>query len=142
MQGLYQLEIRSDPLVALDVFWKQVDGSDKAKEFAQGLVQGAVEFREPIDALINAAASNWRLDRLSAVDLSVLRIATYELLKRREIPTSVVLNEAIEVVRRFSTQESAAFVNGVLDQIADKLGVKNDARAAEGGEEDDSDDDE
>ncbi len=138
VQALYQLEIRSEPLVTLEVLWGQIEGTDKAKDFARSLVQGVVEHRAPIDALITEAAENWRIERLSAVDVCVLRVATYELLKRPEVPTSVILDEAIEIARRFSTRESAPFVNGVLDQIAIKLGVKDNRRET-GGEENDDD---
>ncbi|HYD48992.1 MAG TPA: transcription antitermination factor NusB [Terriglobales bacterium] len=125
VQGLYQLEMRGDPFLTLETFWKQADGSERAKDFGRGLVQGVTEFRDEINGLISEAAQNWRIERLSAVDVCVLRVATYELLKRREVPTSVILDEAIEIARRFSTGESASFVNGVLDQIALKLGVKD-----------------
>lgn len=125
VQGLYQLEIRGEPIQALESFWKQADCGDRAKDFARGLAQGAFEFAGEINPLISEAAENWRIERLSPVDLCVLRVATYELLRRRETPTSVVINEAIEIARRFSTGESAKFVNGVLDQIAIRLGVKD-----------------
>jgi N utilization substance protein B len=75
--------------------------------------------------LVAAATEHWKMERLSAVDLCVLRVATYEMLQSERPPTSVILDEAIEVARRFGTTESAAFVNGVLDQIAERLGVKD-----------------
>jgi len=83
------------------------------------------EQRERIDQLIGAASEHWRFERLSRVDVNVLRVATYELLTGGA-PTSVVLNEAIEIARRFGTEESSVFVHGILDQIAGQLGVRED----------------
>jgi N utilization substance protein B len=125
VQALYQLEIRKDTSAEmLAAFWEQCEAGPRARAFAADLVEGVRSGREEIDAQIDRASQNWKLDRLSAVDLSVLRVATYELLHTREVPTSVVLDEAIEVARRFGTTESAEFVNGVLDCIAGQLGVK------------------
>ena len=99
--------------------------------FARELVEGVRTHRERIDALIAASAEHWRLPRLSRVDLSVLRLATFELLGRPEIPHSVTLNEAVEIARRFGSEESAGFVNGVLDHIARQLA--EDRRTRDGG---------
>jgi len=99
--------------------------------FARELVEGVRARRERIDALIAASAEHWRLPRLSRVDLSVLRLATFELVGRPEIPHSVTLNEAVEIARRFGSEESPAFVNGVLDHIARQLA--DDRRARDGG---------
>jgi len=92
--------------------------------FARQLVDGVAAHRERIDALIAASAEHWRLPRLSRVDLSLLRLATFELLGRADIPASVTIDEAIEIARRFGSEDSPAFVNGVLDHIAQVLGVK------------------
>jgi N utilization substance protein B len=125
VQALYQLEIRNEPAAGvLTAFWEQCEGGPRARKFASELVEGVRQSREQIDVLIEETSENWKLNRLSAVDLSVLRLATYELMATREVPTSVVLDEAIEVARRFGTTESAVFVNGVLDRIAEHLGVK------------------
>lgn len=124
VQALYQIELRNDASApALQMLWDQSEAGDRAKEFARQLVEGVRGQREKIDELITAASANWRFERLSTVDVNVLRVAVHELLAR-EAPTNVVLDEAIEVARRFGTNESATFVNGVLDQIAGRLGVK------------------
>ena len=86
--------------------------------FTRELVEGVRTNRERIDALIAGSAEHWRLPRLSRVDLNLLRLASFELLARPEIPASVTINEAIEIARRFGSEDSAAFVNGVLDAIA------------------------
>lgn len=125
MQALYQLEIRNEPSPAiLATFWEQCEAGPRARQFALQLIDGVRESREQIDAVIEKSTENWKLDRLSTVDLSVLRVACYELMCAREVPVNVVLDEAIEVARRFGTKESATFVNGVLDRIATELGVK------------------
>jgi N utilization substance protein B len=126
VQALYQLEIRNEPSAEkmLAAFWEQCEAGPRARAFAQQLIDGVRERREAIDAVIEQTSENWKLDRLSTVDLSVLRVACYELMFAREVPVSVVLDEAIEVARRFGTTESAVFVNGVLDRIAANLGVK------------------
>ena len=126
LQALYQLEVSGESVGALDAFFKQADAGDRAKAFAAVLVAGVRERMEQIDQLIAGASEHWRFERLSRVDLGVLRIASFELLSANA-PTSVVLDEAIEIARRFGTQESATFVNGILDQIAGQLGVKGTA---------------
>ncbi|HUI28490.1 MAG TPA: transcription antitermination factor NusB [Candidatus Kryptonia bacterium] len=125
LQALYQQELTGDLSdQALRMFWQHFDSADAVKEFALGLVHGVAERHVEIDALIAKASANWRLDRLSKVDVNILRLATFELLATPAVPPSVVINEAIEIARRFGTQESTVFVNGVLDQIATELGVK------------------
>lgn len=132
VQALYQLEIRNESAPdILAAFWEQCEAGPRARRFALDLVEGVRRARQEIDAAIEGACENWKLDRLSTVDLSVLRVATYELMYTPEVPTSVVLDEAIEVARRFGTTDSAAFVNGVLDRIAEQVGVKQMASQGE-----------
>jgi N utilization substance protein B len=127
-QALYQLDVRGETSAEqlLRLFWDGAEAGARAKTFAQALVQGVREDKEEIDRLIAECTEHWRLERLSAVDLAILRVATHELLRHRDVPTSVAIDEAIEVARRFGTTESTTFVNGVLDQIAQRLGVKED----------------
>jgi N utilization substance protein B len=128
VQALYQVDLRADASpTTLQAFWEQCEAGGRAKEFAKTLVDGVAEQRERIDALIAETCEHWRFERLSRVDLNVLRLATYELL-HGGVPTEVVLDEAIEIARRFGTEESAVFVNGMLDPIAARLGVKGAAR--------------
>jgi len=124
LQALYQLDVAGggDPGMAL--FWSYFDAEREVQAFARELVEGVAAHRERIDALIAASAEHWRLPRLSRVDLSLLRLATFELLARPDIPPSVAIDEAIEIARRFGSEDSPAFVNGVLDHIAQVLGVK------------------
>ena len=89
----------------------------RVREFAEGLVQGVQEKRDVIDAAIKARSKNWSLARMPRVDLNVMRLATFELMFRSDIPKKVSINEAIEVARKFGDKESPAFVNGILDEI-------------------------
>jgi N utilization substance protein B len=89
-----------------------------ARKFTEMLVAGVVEFRPVIDRTIQEAAKNWSLGRMAPVDLSILRVATYELLYLPDIPGRVTINEAIEIAKRYGTKDSPSFVNGLLDKIA------------------------
>ncbi len=91
-------------------------------EFATELVRGVMEQREAIDARIEAASEHWRLPRMPTVDRNILRLGTWELLQRPDIPASVTINEAIELAKRFGGAESRAFVNGLLDRVAGEVG--------------------
>ncbi|MGO8970484.1 MAG: transcription antitermination factor NusB [Myxococcaceae bacterium] len=129
LQALYQLEMGSlEPEAALEVAWASApeEGTAKAqadaRTFARELVQGVGGHREEIDRLIEEHSHNWRLDRMARVDRSVLRVAVYELRFRDDIPKKVTLNEAVELGKRFGTEESSAFINGVLDRIALAVG--------------------
>jgi N utilization substance protein B len=125
VQALYQLEVTNDEAGAsLDTFWEHFNADEVSRGFARSLVGDVQTQRQRIDSLIADAAEHWRVGRLSKVDLSVLRVATCELVSADDIPTRVTIDEAIEIARRFGSENSAGFVNGVLDRIADVLGVK------------------
>jgi transcription antitermination protein NusB len=119
LQALYQIEITGDTsAAAVDLFLQHFEGNTKAKEFARRLVSGTVSQRAEIDRLIAQATEHWKIERLAKVDFVLLRMAAYELLFCADIPTSVTLDEAIEIAKRFGSEESAGFINGVLDHIA------------------------
>jgi len=90
---------------------------DEAFHYAQDLVRGAVEHQERIDELIRSQADNWRLERMPAVDRNILRLAIYEMLFEKETPKLVVLDEAIELAKKFGSEQSGRFVNGLLDGL-------------------------
>jgi N utilization substance protein B len=119
VQALYQIEMTSDPsAAAVDSFLQHFEGNAKAKEFARRLVSGTISQRAEIDRLIDLVTVNWKIERLAKVDFLILRMATYELVFCADIPASVSLNEAVEIAKRFGGEESASFINGVLDHIA------------------------
>jgi len=89
----------------------------KSEEFARGLIQGAESRLADLDARIQETAQNWALDRMAAVDRNILRLASYELLNCPETPASVVIDEALEIAKLYSAQDSSKFINGILDKI-------------------------
>jgi len=128
LQALYQIEMTGDGSVAaVDFFLNHFEGKSKAKEFARRIVSGVVSQRAEIDRLIERCTENWKLVRIAKVDLVIMRMATYELVFCPDIPLAVSLDEAIEIGKRYGDLESAAFINGVLDQIAQLSSVKADA---------------
>ncbi len=127
MQGLYQLDVQgSDLLELLGEFFGENTGDDSVRKLALDWTRGAWENLAKCDELIVASTIKWQLSRLSAVDKSILRLAVYQLKFCPDIPPRVVINEAIELAKKFSTAKSSAFVNGVLDAILKKLKTQND----------------
>lgn len=125
LQALYQIEITGDAsMAAVDLFLNHFEGNPEAKEFARRLVSGVISQRMEIDGIIQRCTEHWKLMRLAKVDLVILRMATYELVFCPDIPLNVSLDEAIEIGKRFSTDDSANFINGVLDQVAQSSGAK------------------
>lgn len=100
----------------------ELEVDQAAQDFARELVAAAATRAAEIDELITASSKNWRIDRMSRVDRNILRLGACELLTFRDVPLKVVINEAVELAKRFGTAESSAFVNGVLDRIATAVG--------------------
>lgn len=98
-------------------FWAQRRAAPEVQSFAEGLVCGVAAHLDDIDAVITRHAKNWAMPRMAAVDRNVLRVAVYELLHRPDIPERVVLNEAIDIAKKYGSVDSGAFVNGILDDI-------------------------
>lgn len=126
LQVLYSLDASEDTGVdvALSRFWdafEQHEDDPSAVEFAEKLVRSTVAQLQEVDDLVQAASKNWRIDRMSRVDRNILRMATWELLSAPEVPVRVVINEAVELAKRFGAQESPAFVNGILDRVAQPI---------------------
>lgn len=120
---LYQMDVCG--LEAADtvrLFWQHLGEPEERDEFADQLVLGFAKLREDIDGKIRSVSKHWRLERMSRVDRNIIRLAAYELMSANDIPRRVTLNEAIELAKRFGNEESPAFVNGVLDRIADEVG--------------------
>ena len=130
LQVLFQLDIRKEkPSAAiLKHFWAEYKPDDEIKDFAEEIVRGTFKHLLKINKLIHQCAKNWSLDRMAVVDRNVLRMAIYEILYRIDIPTSVTINEAIEIAKKFGTDESGAFVNGILDRVARLTGKLEESR--------------
>lgn len=107
-------------------FWRELPGDAEGRPYADQTVRGVMARLGEVDDRIRGASHNWRLERMTRVDRNVLRIGTWELLEHVDVPRAVILDEAVELAKRFGTEESGKFVNGVLDRIADDLG-RNDA---------------
>ena len=122
LQFLYQHDLRGEELMdELDEFLRTEAPDRSTGDFALYLVRGTVKRRDEIDDVIRSVAQNWDLERMAVIDRNILRIATFELLACADIPPKVSINEAIELGKRFSTQNSGGFINGVLDKIKDHV---------------------
>ncbi len=117
---LFQYDIAQQAVdELLRTYWKELGGeyAEDVREFASRLVEGTVAGIDDIDIRIRDRAENWRIARMAVVDRNILRLAVYEFLNEPETPKTVVINEALEIARRFSTYEATQFINGILDAI-------------------------
>ena len=115
----------SNDLASAAINWAsefELEIEESAQTFARDLVSAAVARAAEVDELIASASKNWRIDRMSRVDRNILRLGACELVAFKDVPVKVVINEAVELAKRFGTAESSAFVNGVLDRIATGVG--------------------
>lgn len=139
LQFLYQLDVGGEEAMnGLNDFLDEESSDADVKRFARTLVQGAWEDRERSDELIRKIAKNWDLHRMAAVDRNVLRLAVHELRMPEAAPPKVVINEAIELGKRFSTQHSGKFVNGILDKAKEMMMAAGELAAGGEGEAADS----
>lgn len=120
LQVLYQLDTAGgtaeSALSGLFAHFEEADAGER--RFAEQLVSGVQNERASIDQIIQRYSQNWKLDRMARVDRNILRLGVFELLRRGDVPIRVTLNEAVELGKKFGSEESSAFVNGVLDRIA------------------------
>jgi transcription antitermination factor NusB len=119
LQALFQQDLTGDPEEELNELLSGV--AKEEREYARALVKGVLGNKQELDSRIIEATDNWKLDRIAAVDRAVLRLGLYELLEMTEVPPKVVINESVELAKKFSTAKSGAFVNGVLDRIYQAL---------------------
>ena len=131
LKVLYQMDIAGgDAGEAVAAYWDSFDLEAEGDEYAVVLVEGVASHRDEVDGAIRGASTRWRLERMAAVDRNVLRIGAFELLRCPDVPVSVVLDEAIELAKRYGAEESSAFVNGVLDRVARSTRPAEDCRTA------------
>jgi N utilization substance protein B len=135
LQMLFQYDI-AQPLVdeLASSYWEAFgdDMGNVARDFSNNLALGAISRLDEIDALIKRRAEHWRIQRMAVVDRNILRLAIYEFLYEADTPKTVVINEALEIARRFSTFEATQFINGILDAIKRDLEGNQTASAANG----------
>ena len=123
LQMLFAIEANDASVEqAIGDFWRELPGDAEGRSYADEAVRGVRELVADLDARIVRASKNWRLERMTRVDRNVLRLGAWELVKRTDVPRAVAIDEAVELAKRFGTEESGAFVNGVLDRIADDCG--------------------
>jgi N utilization substance protein B len=103
-------------------FWRETPGDPEGREYADRMVRGVAGDLEKVDEAVRKASTNWRLERMARVDRNVLRLGAWEVLKSSDVPRAVILDEAVELAKRFGSEESGAFVNGVLDRVASDVG--------------------
>ena len=117
-QVLFHMEYNSgNPEKSFELICENFNAPKSLKSFSKELVQGICENKNHIDNLIKKASKNWRLERMSRVDRSILRLSVYEMLFMDNIPHKVSIDEAVELGKKYGTEESGAFINGVLDNI-------------------------
>ncbi|MDR2617072.1 MAG: transcription antitermination factor NusB [Endomicrobium sp.] len=118
LQMLYIFDTCNIPVeTVLDSFSRNLPTVTVYRDFAEKLFRGVCQRREEIDCLIKKYAKNWDLERMAVVDRNVIRLATYEILATPETPISVILDEAVEISKKYSTKDSSKFVNGILDKL-------------------------
>jgi N utilization substance protein B len=127
LQMLYQCEVGRTPIaLVLESFWSEVatdtDSDGALRTFASSLATGVVEQTAALDPVIAAAAEHWRVERMNVVDRLILRLAVYEFQHEADTPGKVIINEALELARSFSADESVRFINGILDAVLKTLG--------------------
>ena len=125
MQVLFQIEMNGDDSSeAIELFCKHFEVPNNSKPFFLRLVDGVRAYQDEIDRLIERFSDNWKITRMSGVDRNVMRVAVYELFYCDDIPAKVSINEAIDIGKRFGTEHSSAFINGILDSVRISLEEK------------------
>jgi N utilization substance protein B len=126
LKALYQMDIVGDrSLDNLRSLFEAMPADRRAREFAVLLVKGVCADLEHLDDLLGQVITNWSISRLSRIDHNILRLAAYELLHLEDIPARATMDEAIELAKRYGDRNSGQFVNGVLDVLAERMGLKN-----------------
>jgi transcription antitermination protein NusB len=133
LQMLFQMEASATSAdEAIKLYWRTfgADADPEGREYAEDAVRGVAAELGWLDEQIAAASAHWRVERMGRVDRNVLRLGTWELSRRLDVPCAVVLDEAVELAKEFGTDESGAFVNGVLNRIAEILDRRDAATPA------------
>ncbi len=117
LQLLFQVDFTGQPITIPPSFWTENEASPSIKSFTELLVQGVVKHLPEIDRTIEKYAQHWSPDRMAAIDRNILRFGIFELLYLKDIPPKVTINEAIEIAKKFGSEDSGGFVNGILDRV-------------------------
>ncbi len=117
LQILYKVDMARNERGEVEPYMESLQPGTEARRYCESLVSGVTEKREAIDGVIEGFSANWKMDRMAVVDRNILRLAVYELLYGEEVPFKVVIDEAVELAKRYGSEESGAFINGVLDKV-------------------------
>ncbi len=124
MQMLFQWDMSLQDLKPLEAkFWKGAKAAEQTRKFANRLFEGAADDAVALDAIISEHAQNWRLERVAAIDRAILRLALHEM-RATDTPRKVVINEAVDLAKKYSSEEAGAFVNGILDTYHKSIPAK------------------
>lgn len=124
MQMLFQWDMsQQEPSRLESNFWKGAKGASQTRNFANQLFEGAAHDAKELDEIIAKYAVNWRLERISAIDRAILRLALHEM-RATDTPAKIVINEAVDLAKKFSSEEAGGFVNGILDNYRKSLNVE------------------
>lgn len=124
MQMLFQWDMsQQEPAKLETTFWKEAKAAAQTRTFANQLFEGAAHAAKELDEIIVSHAANWRLERISAIDRAILRLAMHEM-RATDTPAKVVINEAVDLAKKFSSEEAGGFVNGILDAYRKTLNVE------------------
>ena len=127
---LYSLESGGSIERVMMHYWRLTPGDPEGREYADGLSRGVADELARLDEMIRKASSNWRIERMARVDRNIIRIGAWEMLHSQDVPRAVIIDEGVELAKKFGTEDSSSFVNGVLDRIAEDLGrIDKDAGA-------------
>ena len=125
LQILFQLEFNDSEVdKAFRLFWKDKKATKDVKDYCRWLVKGVISHRESIDKNIQSVSKHWRLSRMPVVDRNILRMAVFELLNEEDVEPAIIINEAIEIAKKYSGEQAATFVNGVLDALSKRVDDK------------------
>ena len=125
LKALYQIELSGDGSVeALRLLFSSFPADERARNFARILVDGVLAQKDLIDEHLTQALAHWSIKRLSRIDHNIMRMALFELMKLDDVPTRVTMDEAIELAKKYGDKDSGHFVNGVLDELAERLRLK------------------
>lgn len=128
LQLLYQTDMSgTSPQEALATYWSKDPADADVEQFAESLLSGVFERKAEIDEIISSYSTNWKVSRMASIDKNILRVAVYEMIYCPDIPVKVTINEAVEIAKSYGTEDSGAFVNGILDNIAKKYAKEKSA---------------
>ncbi|MEW6456384.1 MAG: transcription antitermination factor NusB [Acidobacteriota bacterium] len=125
LQILFQIDLADGKVEEiLEDYWKDHRTSISTREFSEDLVKGTIANLEIVDGLIAEVSEHWKLKRMAVVDRNIIRMSIYEFLKHRDVPKPAVMNEAIEIAKKYSSDDAAKFINGILDAVNKKIDEK------------------